>query len=174
MRRAWILLLAACSQVGSVEPIIGKVDEGRELIGTPAPSLAGISWTDGQVHPLTEERGKVVLVRWWTDTCPLCANSAKAIHALAQEYGDDLVIRAVYHNKVAGRDVTPAGARAMADRVGYPWLVGLDPQWETLRAWWLTDRRSTAANRCRRAPASHAIPMPATASTRPSGTRSRC
>ena len=56
MKRAWILLLAACSQAASVEPIIGKVFEGRELIGTPPPSLAGISWTDGQAHPLTEDR----------------------------------------------------------------------------------------------------------------------
>jgi thiol-disulfide isomerase/thioredoxin len=146
VRIVLLLVIAACGQVAPVatpavgipEPVLGKVSEGRELVGRPAPSLQGISWTDGRSHPLGEDRGKVVLVRWWTDTCPFCANSAHALRALADAFGNDLRIRAIYHNKVAGRAVTAGDARAMAERVGYPWLVGQDGDgWPVLRRWWL-------------------------------------
>jgi len=147
------VLLAACGQTATEEPappaidapLIGKVAEGGEMIGKPAPSLDGVQWADNKAHPLSEDRGKVVLVRWWTDTCPLCSNSAPAFSALAKKYGDRLVIRAVYHNKVRGREVSAADAREMADTVGYPWLVGKDDDgWSVLRRWWGPGRSFTS------------------------------
>jgi thiol-disulfide isomerase/thioredoxin len=140
-----LTLGAACSRQPEAliqKPVIGKVDEGGERIGTRAPSLDGVLWVDGQAHPLSEERGRVVLVRWWTDDCALCSNSAKAIGALAREYGEDLVIRAIYHDKRPGRKVGPDQVRAFAMRAGYSWLVGKDEGWEALKRWWLDPGRS--------------------------------
>ena len=137
------LLGAACGgpperarSVAVFEPIVGKVDQGRELIGTPAPSLDGVQWVDGGGHPLEEERGKVVLVRWWTDTCPLCRNSAPAVKALQSKYGERLAVRAVYHNKVPDRPVTRDNVRAEGERLGFPPLIGHDRGWSALKRWW--------------------------------------
>ena len=140
-----LALCAACSRPTEPrieKPVIGKVQEGRERIGTKAPSLDGVAWLDGKAHHLSEDRGRVVLVRWWTDGCALCSNSAKAFRALAGKHGEDLVIRAIYHDKLEGRTVGPAQVRAFATRAGYPWLVGKDEDWTALNRWWLDRIRS--------------------------------
>ena len=147
MRLLPVLLLAACSAEraapGPPLPapvLIGKVEEGAEMLGTKPPPL-DVEWLDGEAHPLEDDRGKVVLVRWWTDTCPLCANSAKAVAALKAKHGDRLVVRAVYHEKVRGRRVDAARAADMARDVGFPYLVGIDRGWAALRRWWLDGGR---------------------------------
>ncbi|MFQ5845943.1 MAG: TlpA family protein disulfide reductase [Planctomycetota bacterium] len=144
-------LVAACGgtvpgEVGSAaaatfEPVVGKVRQGGELIGTGAPSLDGVRWADGEDHPLSEDRGKVVLVRWWTDTCPFCRNSAPAIRALSRKYGARLAVRAVYHDKVPGRTVEPAVAARRGRALGFPGLIGHDDGWTALRRWWLAGGR---------------------------------
>lgn len=111
------------------------------MIGAPAPDLDDIVWQDGKPHPLSEDHGRVVLVRWWTDTCPLCANSAPAITRLQKKHGNKLSVRAVYHDKVDGRKVNPAMLGAMAKRTGFDQLVGLDRGWAALRRWWLAGHR---------------------------------
>lgn len=138
MRRALgLLFLAACSsRTAGFPPVVGKVEEGGELVGKRPPPLA-VEWTDGGTHPLAEDRGRVVLVRWWTDTCPLCANSAGAIAALKREYGDRLAVRAIFHDKTSGRELTRAQVEALAKQVGFPGLVGIDRSWVALRRWWL-------------------------------------
>ncbi|MHC4340980.1 MAG: TlpA family protein disulfide reductase [Planctomycetota bacterium] len=140
-----LTLCAACSrqpQARIERPVIGKVDEGGERIGNKAPSLDGVRWVDGIAHPLSEDRGRVVLVRWWTDGCALCSNSAKAIGTLARRHGEGLVIRAIYHDKQLGRRVGPDRVRAFATRAGYSWLIGKDEGWEALKRWWLDPGRS--------------------------------
>ena len=142
-RLVTLCLIAACSApaatpvVSVPDPIVGKVEEGEDLIGMPAPPLDGVVWIDGKAHPLGEDRGKVVLVRWWTDTCPLCANTAPAVRALAKKYGDGLAVRAIYHNKVRGRDIAPSDVRVMNERTGFVGVVGHDDGWRVLRRWWL-------------------------------------
>lgn len=136
-------LLAACAappaaEPGRIdEPIVGKRKEGAELIGKPAPSLANVTWADGKPHPLSEDEGKAVLVRWWTDGCPLCTHSAPAFAELQEKYGDRLSVRAIFHNKVRGRDVDLAQTRALAEQAGFSCLVGKDEGWADLRRWWL-------------------------------------
>ena len=144
--RRWLLVAllgAACggpperaAPAAAFDPIVGKVDQGRELIGTPAPSLDGVQWVDGGDHPLAADRGKVVLVRWWTDTCPLCRNSAPAVQALQSKYGDRLDVRAVYHNKVPDRTVTQAWVQSLGGKLGFPPLIGHDRNWSALKRWW--------------------------------------
>ncbi len=117
--------------------ITGPADQGHELLGAPAPSLEGVRWLDGEEHPLAEDRGRPVLIRWWTDTCPFCVNSAPALRNLAERFGDALVVRAIYHEKPPGRPVSDTSVRAAAERLGLPFLLGRDDQWGALSRWWL-------------------------------------
>ena len=138
-----LILLAACTHKEPVKPaefpkpIQGPVDQGGDLIGTKPPSLDNVRWLDGKKHPLTDDEGKVVLVRWWTSTCPLCANSAPAVAELKKKYGDDLSVRAIFHEKPAGRPIEGNEIAKMAKRLGFPGLIGHDPKWPVLDEWWL-------------------------------------
>ena len=127
----------AASSATAVALITGPSDVGHELLGTPAPSLDGVRWLDGEAHPLSEDLGKPVLIRWWTDTCPFCVNSAPALRGLAERFGDDLVIRAIYHEKPIGRTVSDFEVNTSADRLGLPFLLGRDDRWTALTRWWL-------------------------------------
>ena len=139
----FVFLVAACTHKEPVKPaefpkpIQGPVDQGGDLIGTKPPPLDGVRWLDGKKHPLSEDKGKVVLVRWWTSTCPLCANSAPAVAALKKKYGDDLAVRAIFHEKPAGRPIGKDEIEGTAKRLGFPGLIGHDPSWPVLDAWWL-------------------------------------
>jgi hypothetical protein len=67
----------------------------------------------------------------------LCANSARAFAALKKKYGDDLAVRAIFHEKPAGRAIEKDEIRGTAKRLGFPGLLGHDPSWPVLEKWWL-------------------------------------
>lgn len=121
--------------------LVGPVDEGRNLLATTAPSLEGVRWLDGKPHPLGEDKGKVVLVRWWTSGCAFCENTAPALRALRRKHGEALVIRAIFHPKPRPGPYSDADVTADAERLGLPFVVGVDPDWTALRRWWIRDRR---------------------------------
>ncbi|MCH8332057.1 MAG: redoxin domain-containing protein, partial [Bacteroidetes bacterium] len=56
------------------------VREGSELIGKPAPEWEINTWINSDPLQLKELQGKVVLVRWWMDTCPFCRASSTALN----------------------------------------------------------------------------------------------
>ncbi len=54
---------------------------GNDRIGVVAPPFKFDGWLNSAPLSLEDLRGQVVLVRWWTDTCPFCASSAPAFTA---------------------------------------------------------------------------------------------
>jgi thiol-disulfide isomerase/thioredoxin len=75
-----------------------------DRIGVTAPSFDFDGWLNSEPLTLDDLRGQVVLVRWWTETCPFCASSAPALRAINQIYGPrGLTVVGVYHPK-ANRD----------------------------------------------------------------------
>jgi len=141
-----LVLVAACAAKdpaprAGFDPVVGKVDQGADLIGKTPPPL-GVHWLDGE----PADAGKVRLVRWWTDGCALCSNSAVAIAAMQRKHGDKLSVRAIHHNKQPGRVPTDDDIRQLANTAGYTQGLARDPQWKALRAWWLDagDRQFTS------------------------------
>ncbi len=138
MRLILLVLLSACaakkssSQVVVFDPIVGKVDQGADLIGKAPPPL-DVHWLNGE----PKDAGRVQLVRWWTDGCPLCTNSSPAIAALKEKHWDKLAVRAIYHDKHRGRELTDEQVRAYARTAGYPWALARDDNWAALGKWWL-------------------------------------
>src|SRR5713226_1690809 len=77
--------------------------EGQDRIGVAAPPLALRTWLNSQPLEMKDLRGKLVLIRWWTDGCSLCFATAPALEKLRQKYGGrGLVIIGVYHPKPPG------------------------------------------------------------------------
>ncbi|MFG0285248.1 MAG: peroxiredoxin family protein [Phycisphaerales bacterium JB039] len=123
---------------------------GADRIDVAAPPFQFDAWLNSEPLSLEDLEGRVVLVRWWTDTCPFCASSAPALRALHEEYsGRGLTVIGVFHPK-AGRDdpLDVPRARRAVDARGFQFPVAIDWDWRTgtLKDWWLTgpDRPATS------------------------------
>lgn len=125
-----VLVLAAAA------PPASDPDAGAELIGRPAPRWTFTRWVG---EPLDQEllRGKVVLLRWWTEGCRFCRTTLPAIERLRRAHADDgLVVIGVYHPKPP-RAVDDREIVARAKRLGFGGPLALDRDWETLNRYWL-------------------------------------
>ena len=123
---------------------------GDDRIGVAAPPFQFDAWLNSEPLSLEDLEGRVVLIRWWTDTCPFCASSAPALRALHEEYsGSGLTVIGVFHPK-AGRDdpLDVARVRRAVDARDFQFPVAIDWEWRTgtLKDWWLTgpDRPATS------------------------------
>ncbi|HKB17115.1 MAG TPA: TlpA disulfide reductase family protein [Planctomycetota bacterium] len=116
--------------------------EGDDLLGKPAPSLEGLRWIGRAPARIEDFRGKVVLVRWWTEGCVLCERSAPAIRELTERYGQKgLGLLAIFHPKPRPRAVDDEAVKKAAAALGFPLPLAVDPEWEVLRRWWLDGKR---------------------------------
>lgn len=121
--------------------------EGKELIGAQAPKWQPNIWLGGKALKLKDLRGKLVLMRFFTDTCPFCARSMPALEELYRKYKDQgLVVVGFYHPKLKGRTVDTVQKALKEWRVTFP--VALDLDWKTLKRYWTAgkQRRATSAS----------------------------
>ena len=119
------------------------------MVGTVAAGWDGVEWLDGKPRPIESLRGNVVLVRWWTDTCPYCLRSAPALVELHERYAErGLVVIGMYHPKPRGRPITSDEIREAARERGFAFPVAVDRSWSVLRRWWLDggSRRATSVS----------------------------
>lgn len=115
---------------------------GADRIGVPAPAFQFDEWLNSEPILLEDLRGRVVLVRWWTDTCPFCASSAPALRAIHEQYSPQgLTLVGVFHPK-AGRDdpLDVERVRRAVESRDFRFPVAIDWNWRTgtLEDWWLT------------------------------------
>ena len=124
-------------------------DSGHELIGTPAPAWTFTRWVRGPEHSLADLRGKVVLVRWWTEGCHFCETTLPVLESLQQAHEQDgLVVLGVFHPKPP-HDVSNAHIVRVAKRLGWSGAIALDRDWKTLDRYWLAadpDRNWTSVS----------------------------
>ena len=115
--------------------------EGDELIGELAPKWGTLKWMNSQPLKLNELEDKVVLIRWWTDTCPFCSRSAPALNEFHDTFKEKgLVVIGMYHPKPPG----PRGQKALekaVKRLGFEFPIALDMDWSRLRRYWLANSR---------------------------------
>jgi peroxiredoxin len=123
---------------------------GSDRIGVAAPPFQFDGWLNSEPLSLQDLRGRVVLVRWWTDTCPFCASSAPALRQLHEQYSArGLTVIGVFHPK-AGRDdpLDMARVQRAVESRQFLFPVAVDWEWRTrtLKDWWLTgpDRPATS------------------------------
>jgi len=123
---------------------------GSDRIGVAAPPFQFDAWLNTEPLTLEDLRGKVVLVRWFTDTCPFCASSSPALRALDEEYSaKGLVVLGVFHPK-AGRDdpLDVERVRRVVASRQFEFPIAIDWEWRThtLESWWLTGPERTATS----------------------------
>jgi peroxiredoxin len=114
-----------------------SAQEGEELIGKPAPELGLTQWVNSPPLSISDLAGKVVLLRWWTDTCPFCAATAPALRELQSKYGAaGLQVIGIFHPKPA-EDWNLDRVKAATARFGFTFPVAVDGDWIALKRWWL-------------------------------------
>ncbi len=145
MRRGAIWIVGvAILWWGTVALCAATSNEGAELIGTEAPQWDVTDWINSKPLSLDELRGSVVLVRWWTGPeCPYCAASAPNLNAWYEKYhAKGLLIIGFYHHK-SPTPWTHQHVQRLVERYGFQFPVAIDPDWRTLKRWWL-DRHERA------------------------------
>ena len=111
--------------------------DGAEMVGRRAPAWSFERWIRSPALTPQDLRGKVVLLRWWTDGCDYCTATLPGLEALRNRYGDEgFAVIGVYHPKppraVSDRDIV-----AMANRLGFKGPIAVDQRWTTLERYWL-------------------------------------
>ncbi|HEX3694208.1 MAG TPA: TlpA disulfide reductase family protein [Polyangia bacterium] len=112
--------------------------DGRELVGKPAPPWVASEWIGSPPLDLADLRGKVVLVRWFMSTdCPYCTATAPALNQLHHDFSDQgLVVIGMYHHKNP-EPLDPKKVRGWIRDFGFRFPVAIDREWRTLHRWWL-------------------------------------
>lgn len=103
------------------------------LVPDDAPDWSGLTWVDAR----PDLKGKVTLVRWWTNGCPLCAGSAPQLTLLSKK----AALVSIYHPKPP-RDVSADQVRTLAKAIGMPGLLAIDRDWAVLDRWMPPEKRS--------------------------------
>ncbi|HEV8481312.1 MAG TPA: TlpA disulfide reductase family protein [Candidatus Eisenbacteria bacterium] len=123
--------------------------EGADVLGKRLPDWGALRFVDAPVHRKPADyKGKVVLIRFWTDQCPYCRASAPVLSSWGDEYRDQgLVVIDIYHPKPP-HAVSDDAVRAYAKRIGMRGTLAVDENWAALDKLWLRgqDRAYTSAS----------------------------
>ncbi|HWL89018.1 MAG TPA: TlpA disulfide reductase family protein [Polyangiaceae bacterium] len=125
----------AASPEPAHESPVPAASSADSLNGTTPPEWQPELWMNSPPLHLSDLRGKVVLVRWWTAGCPFCSASAPALRKFDRDYGSKgLVVVGMYHHKDEG-PFDPSVYRDTAKRYGFTFPLAFDPEWRTLKSW---------------------------------------
>ncbi len=131
-----LVLVGATLQTTAEEPSA----KASELIGKKASEWEVTDWMHSEPIELKDLRGNVVLVRWWTGPgCPYCTSSAPALNEWYRQYhSQGLNVIGLYHHK-ARFPLSKQWVRTYAEeRLGFKFPIAIDPEWATLKDWWLS------------------------------------
>src|SRR5262245_60456326 len=128
-----LALIASTGEGSTHDP-----ESGAELIGKPAPEWTFTRWVRGPATTLRELRGKVVLVRWWTEGCHYCRTTLPALEALKTRIDrPDVCVIGVCHPNPEPRDVKDRHILEVARELGFTGPIAFDRDWRTLDRYWL-------------------------------------
>jgi cytochrome c biogenesis protein CcdA/thiol-disulfide isomerase/thioredoxin len=105
----------------------------------PAPDFAGITrWfnTTGDAPlSLSQLRGKVVLVDFWTYSCINCLRSLPHVEAWYQRYHSDGLVVVGVHTPEFDFEHVPGNVQSAVSRLGVTYPVAMDNGYATWNAW---------------------------------------
>ncbi|MGH7945866.1 MAG: peroxiredoxin family protein [Opitutaceae bacterium] len=106
--------------------------------GRQATDWEGAVWLDAKPISLSQLSGKVVLIRWWTAPhCSYCSATAPALNEFHRKYRErGLQVIGFYHHK-SPEPLVADTVRGHARRLGFEFPIAIDPDWRTLKQWWL-------------------------------------
>jgi peroxiredoxin len=140
LARPHLVVAAAASptspQKRSLEGRVALAEAGaKALVGSTPLDWQVERWQNSPPLHLSDLRGKVVLVRWWTAGCPYCRNTAPALRAFSERFGSrGLTVVGIYHHKEDG-PFLPSVYEDTAKEYRFAFPLAYDPDWRTFRSW---------------------------------------
>lgn len=135
-------LLVPAILLCSLASIDAHSASGQDVLGKTPPEWNLTNWINSDALDLKGLRGKVVLIRWWTAPgCPYCRATAPALNQFHEHYGSKgLQVVGIYHHK-ASTPLDVKDVKQFVERFGFKFPVAIDPEWQTLKKWWLDEHR---------------------------------
>ena len=135
-RRSSLVWAAAIAVMGALlvtlllVPIVrqGSVREAGTLVDSPAPALDAED-LDGERHALTAPGRRLTWVNFWATWCPPCRTEMPAMQALADRYGDELLILGVDWGEER------SAVEDFVERYGISYPILLDPSLDDYYRW---------------------------------------
>lgn len=122
---------------GSCQSTNGQ-DSYSDIIGQPAPDWEHENWLHSAPLTLENLKGKVILLRWWTDGCPYCIATSDALNEFYKKHqSKGLEIIGFYHPKPNPSSVSMEDLKEYTAKKEFQFPVALDENWTTLRKYWL-------------------------------------
>lgn len=114
-----------------------QADRWKKVIGTKAPEWSGLKWVNSEPLSLADLKGKVVLIRWWLETCPYCQATAPSLNEFHNRYAKkDLMVIGMYHPKPRGRKVTVEEVDHFRKVKDFEFPIAIDENWTVLKDYW--------------------------------------
>ncbi|MET0255734.1 MAG: redoxin family protein [Luteibacter sp.] len=116
----------------------GTARAGDQLAppATTAPEFTGIThWFNSQPLTMSQLRGKVTLVEFWTNECINCLHVLPHTRALHDAYKADGLVVVGVHTPEYDEERDPATVEAAIRRFGIDWPVAMDNNQATWNAW---------------------------------------
>ena len=112
-------------------------DVDGERSQVPAPEFTGVTvWLNSKPLKLADQKGKVVVVHFWTNGCINCVHNYPYYRAWTEKYKDnkDLVIVGIHSPEFdAEKDVARIKDRAAENHLTFP--IAVDNESANWRAW---------------------------------------
>ncbi len=97
-----------------------------------------MEWINSKELIIKKLKGKVVLIRWWTDQCEYCINSADALNDWYGMYHNQgLEVIGIYHVKPIDRVVDVVDVKEYAREKRFWFPIGIDKDWKNLNRYWM-------------------------------------
>ncbi len=123
-------VLFFATSLGSEPPTVEELRTGNSF--QPAPEIEGIShWLNSEPTALSELRGNVVLVDFWTYTCVNCLRTIPQLRAWHDQYSDSGLRIIGIHTPEFEFEKDASNVLAAAEAQGVTWPVALDNDYVT-------------------------------------------
>jgi thiol-disulfide isomerase/thioredoxin len=123
--------VAACAVAAA-----GSVSAAAASTDNAAPEFTGIEkWLNSEPLTLSQLRGKVVLVDFWTYTCPNCINTLPAVKSWHQKYKDQGLVVIGVHTPEYPFERDTGNVKRALERFGITYPVAQDNRYATWAAY---------------------------------------
>jgi peroxiredoxin len=132
----WVVVLGLITGIVSVFAGVSRAQFLKPGKTAPAPEFRGVTqWINSDPLSMSQLRGKVVLVHFWTNGCYNCVNNYPHYKAWQERYaGKDVVIVGIHTPETPGeRDV--ARIKGQAAKHGLKFPIAVDNDAANWKAW---------------------------------------
>lgn len=133
------MALSACSPAGSPAAIETRGSEKERRLTSDITGVEG--WLNGQpIDSLTQLKGKVVLLDFWTYSCVNCVRTLPHLRAWHERYSNQGLVILGIHSPEFNFEKSAANVERATKDLEVPWPVALDNERKTwdafhVRAW---------------------------------------